>query len=499
MNKLALVFIVIVLSIQQVNAKELIFTIKSEQANNGNAFTLAFPMNTLALNSNISLWHENAELPAEFYAHLNWPQTTNVTFVRGLTVIAKNKLNYGEYKVVWRESNEAYNIAKTSKLAQANSFVDAEMDVNWLSHLLYAPLQSVNEGNNIPWFENAYIKFATFITDDTAIAKYKKGRQSFKQAAPWLYDRPYTLYQLYLKTGDVTWREHAHSAALKYRENINEKGYFSLKKQHDMKYLIPNGLILDYLFYPNEETLKVIDLMYKNSLYWAVQYHSGLGFWTERHLASAMSLALAKWEVSGDNNALVRLNALIKGTLNSVSVMEGVGGESWGCVRHPYSAHEGGQDNTQICSVWMSALVVEQLWRYYRITHDLDSKKLIKLIGNQVLNGGLYGGWGPHMKTYKVPYYIRYFDDHKKREIDQWTDMQHACDVAAMVAKSGYLTKLDGKSIVEHSNVVKLLMKTCKKTLFRAKVVKVWGVSPLRKFNWWFSSTGNLPWLIEQL
>lgn len=499
-QQLILLSVILAMMMFDANSNEMGFDFVKNETSKANAFALAFPMSTLSQYSKVQLYKDDVKVAADFYSHLIWPELSgSVGYVRGLTVIPEQMLSEGRYKVVWKSNNDIKikNLPK-NKLSTLH-FAEIAIEKYWLKYMLYAPLAPVENKHSLVWFDNAYQKFGEFITDDEAISGYKKGRESFKQAAAWLYDRPYSLYLLYLKTGDRKWQVHAHEAAVFYRNNINSAGYFSLKKKQDLKYLIPAGLLIDYLFYPDVKTYTVIEKMYENSLSWAAKYTNERGFWTERHLASAMSLALTKWELTGDKASSDRLTELIQGTQESIKVSIGAGGLPWGCVRHTYSSHEGGEDKTKVCSQWMSGLLVDQLWRYYRLSGNSLSGQLVKVLANQVLNDGLYGGWGAHLKGYKIPYYLRYFDDKKKREIDQWTDIHHACDVAAMVAKGGYLTKIDGKSTALHFDAVNVLMRTCKKTLYRADNVKVWGLSPLRKFSWWFSPTGNLAWLIEQL
>lgn len=469
------------------------FTFPTNYGVKKHSFVVPMPMEAMDDSSKLSLFKNGKPIHFTAFAHLKWPTRQGLTYVRGLTInfeaLVKTKdkfiLAWGQHKAMALSSS--VNIDPLS-------YITASFSTSWLSNILYSPLHATDK-DFLKWFQRAYIKFGDYVTDEAKVAK-AKNKISYKDASPWLYDHPYTLYQLYFKTGDSYWLHKAHSAALFYERNISHEGYFLLKKRHDIKYLIPSGLLIDYIFYPRKSLLDTINRMYGNSLSWPTEYNTSRGFWTERHLASALSLAVTEWEVTGSNNSLSRVLALIKGTKSSIVFGENGSG---GCMRHQLGAHEGKKDKTMVCSSWMNALVVEQLWRFHLLTLNQDSKDLIITLANQVLDKGVYQGWGVHMKKYKVPRYLQFFNDSKRRELDQWTDMHHACDVAGMLSKAAFLLKEDGKDYQLQKDMTLSLLKTCKKTLSRSNVVKVWSISPLRKFNWWFSSTGSLEWLAEQL
>lgn len=457
------------------------------------SFIVPMPMASMEDSTKLSLFKNGSPIPFTAFAHLKWPARGNISYVRGLTLTTEASINVEDQFILTWGENKNNALSHPVNVSLLN-YVPAKFSVSWLSHILYAPLRP-SDDDFLKWFQRAYLKFGDYVTDDLKVSK-AKNKISYMNASPWLYDRPYTLYQLYFKTGDFHWLKEAHSAALFYEKNISPEGYFLLKKRHDLKYLIPSGLLIDYIFYPRKSLLDTINKMYENSLTWPVKYKTSQGFWTERHLASALSLAITEWEVQGDSHSFSRILALIEGTKSSLVFGENASG---GCIQHQLSAHEGKGGKTMVCSSWMNALVVEQLWRFYLLTFNHDSKSLIISLANQVLNKGVYQGWGVHMKDYKVPRYLQFFNDSKRRELDQWTDMHHACDVAGMLSKAAFLLKQDGKEYRLQKDMTLSLLKTCKKTLSRANVVKTWSLSPLRKFNWWFSSTGNLEWLMEQL
>jgi hypothetical protein len=460
-------------------------------------FTLPVPNNLIDSTNAFTLMSDDKVVEFKIFAHSFWPSIDgSSSYIRGLTVsLNKTADSNTVMKLNWGKGGVERLALTSIPDYDINTFTVAKLNKDWLSQILYTPVLA-NTSTEIDWFNKYRRKFAEFIVDESAIALSKKNKLSFESASPWLYDRPYTLYQLYLKTGDLRWRKEAHKSAQRYANNISEDGYFKLKKRKDLKYLMATGLLLDHLFYPSKKTQLIIKRMYDNALHWPVQYSENIGFWTERHLASALELALVNWELEPTKSSHYRLDALISGIYEALLAQAK---NNSACLKHPYSAHENHSDNAPVCSPWMSALVVDKLWRYHWLTGDLRSKKIINMLADEFIKFGTYPGKSVHLKGYTIPKYLIFYSASKYNQPNQWTDIQHACDITGMLARSAYLKKRSNKTIALDKDVIEQLLKTCKKTLKRAKVVKVWSVSPLRKFNWWFSTTGDLEWLIEQL
>ncbi|NQZ22420.1 MAG: hypothetical protein HRT53_10215 [Colwellia sp.] len=496
MNKFILL-VILLFAVKQVfalpvgNEGQLTFEIEANKSEMI-SITIPFSRESLPRKSIFLLFSGDEILKSKVQTHLLWPTNNSTTpeHIRALSVsFIPNESKI--YKLVWRDSYftlplglPEYHIASVS------------YQKGWLSTGVYTPLIANNKQFQLAWYNKAFSNFGDFITDKALVVKSTKGKLSFENPSPWLYDHPYSLYLLYYKTGSDKWRIFANKAATRYRSLINSDGYFSLKENKDLKYLMASGLLIDYVFYPKKETLDTINAMYVNSVNWPIKYEDGLGFWTERHLSNAINLALTMWELTGELKYKDRVDRLVAGTLN------GINNNSFNsnmCVQHYYRAHEGGNDEARVCSPWMNALVVEQLWRYVEMTGDSRAKQVIELFARQVVEEGVYNGKGVHLTGYIIPYYLKFYDKSKKEELNQWTDIQHACDVAAMVAKGAFIRKKSGQDVSKYLSIMDDLLKTCKKTMSRANVVKVWEISPLRKFNWWFSSTTSIEWLNEQL
>lgn len=446
---------------------------------------IPFPSGQLDTKSVVQLRHNQEVLDTSVVYHLLWPGTSKV---RALAVEFKPVIGLGSYQLLWRSS--AFELDKG---VFNTNIIDVEFEREWLSQLAYGKVASSHFNND--WFQNSYSRFAEYVTSPGLIDKNKKQKLTYNDAAPWLYDHPFALYMLYLRTGELHWKKLAHKMSQKYVNNINSDGFFKLKSTPDVKYLMSAGLVLDYMFYPKKRTVDVVKNMFKNTLPWRAKYDRSYTFWTERNLSNAIMLPLSLWELTDSKQALSRLKKVIhesKGNLKQVQ--EGA------CMAHEFRDHEGKGGDSLVCSPWMSALVVEQLWRYYVLTSDGDAAEIITLLADFAASSGLYKGTRGHLLDLTIPMYLTYVDNSaKKNRFEPWTDIQHACDVAGMILKGQYVKKKIG---LEHSfgrEQVTGLLKTCKKTLARSKKVKVWHISPLRKFNWWFSSTANLEWLLTEL
>ena len=463
--------------------KELKFQLAS---NSVESISIAIPFEKgkLPLKTIFALESEHGLLDVAIGYHLLWPGTN---YIRAINLTFKPVKPFSKYRIFWRKS--AFEL---EHLLPSSQMVDVSFDNNYLQTIGYGRKTSTNL--EYSWFDFGFKQFANYVTSPDLISQNPKQKLTYSDAAPWLYDHPYTLYMLYLRTGELKWKKLAHAKAVEYAKHINSDGYFGLKNRPDLKYLMPAGLVIDYLFYPSKKTQRIVAKMYKNSLLWHERYQESLSFWTERNLSNALALALANWELTSSVAAKARIDRLINGLAASM-INTGKGA----CVLHEYRDHEGKGDDSKVCSLWMSALVVEQLWRYVHLSDNLLAKEQIFALADHAIENGLYFGSHKHLSNLTIPMYLYFNEESKYTKNSQWTDIHHACDVVGMILKSQYIKKLSGLDYQYGREQVKGLLKTCKKTLSRSKKVKVWYISPLRKFNWWFGSTANLEWLLMEL
>jgi len=459
--------------------------------------TIPFPKGYFFSQQKLSLLWDNSPIPFSANAHLLWPSITrNKREVRAITIKLPIGLN-GSYTLIW-DNNKGKPLSSVNLSLLASQFHDIELPTNWLRKLSYAPVLPDKSNYKLKWFDESFEKHGLYIINKQEIKKSKHYKNySLNQTSQWLYDRVFSLYQLYFKTGNLKWKKEAHKAAIFYKSNIGLNGYFKLKQKKDIKYLLGTGILYDHLFYPDKNTPKIINKMYQNTLSWPAKYSLRKGFWTERNLSNAYNIAITQWEITNDHKALNRVYDLLNGIKEHLNISPEIQAN---CLLHKLSQHEGKKDDVLVCSPWMTALLGEQLWRFYYITNNKAAAQIIMDFANFILKKTIYKGHGVHLKNYLVADYLTFFGDSKYKERNQWDDIQHACDLSGLLAKAEYLKKASNINYKKSTSLLDDFLKTCKKTAYHpSSKARLWKLSPLRKFNWWFGSTANLTWLYEEI
>jgi len=434
-------------------------------------------------------------------AHLLWPNVSGARYYRAV-LFAVEGLRAGPLTLSWGEDK----LKPRAKLfADPSWLIDVELPEAWLNQALYSPV--IYQTNNLDWgwFDKAHGRYASFSVDESLIAQQHKPKDPTKKAtlpstsaSPWLFDRPYNFYQLYFKSGDLHWKRVAHQQAQFFISKLDRQGDFTLKGREDLKYMLSAGLLLDYLFYPSQQTREAIEKMTAKGLAWPERYSTRLGFWTERHLSSAFNLAVNQWELDGSASAHARVQQLLEGIKADLKLERTSQGS---CIRHRLKAHTSKDSEVMVCSPWMSALLVEQLWRYYWLTKDAAVADMIIDFAELLLERGIYTVEHKGTTLY-IPDYLVFFGESIFQERNSWNDRQHGCDVAGMVYKAVYLKRQRQQDDLLLSLLADELFKTCERTAnqpgSRAEANPAWALKPLRKFNWWFSSNGSLTWILQQ-
>jgi hypothetical protein len=327
---------------------------------------------------------------------------------------------------------------------------------------------------------------------------------------PWLFDRASTLWTVYIRTGDVKWLRHANRATQFYRNRIGT-GYFDMRPG-DLKYAYNLPLLMGYALTGDASMLapirRVADVA-ANDWFQPV-YRSSLNFWTERHLAYSIHASLIAWEATGEAGYLERVNGIIAG--NQLAFENRNGGWSGGCVLHTVLQHEGGglDSDRVICSPWMAALYGEVLWRHYLVTGDVAGLQQLALLGDFLAQQATYVSTetNVNLNGRTFPYYLKgpLYDSKTYGVADEWSDREHACDVAGFVYRSAYSRQLLGQSAAAQVELADRLMDTCLWNIAQwirtgadtvAAGKTFYRLTPPRKFNWWFGTTSDLAWLAE--
>jgi hypothetical protein len=455
-------------------------------------FLLPIPDRVIPLEAYFSLSEQNTPIKAKFSVLNRWVGNgkqryarlilIDLEYIQGSMLAFNLKWNI-DGKGNGRSSIKAYNpilVYPTKKwLAQA---------------LLLHP--EYNQQEHL-WYTEPQKKYAHYLTSEELLRQ-----QGYppEKAAQWLYDRPQAIFQLYIMSGESEWLARGKKLSSFYQEHIDDEGLFTLKKRFDAKYLMPKGLLYDFLLSGDSKAKNTLNKIYQASLAWDENYSSKRGFWTERNQAAALNTAISYWEVSNDEAALVRINNIIDATVEMTFNPQ----DDWqlrGCPQHSFKSHEGWGDDSPACSPWMMALLGDALWRFYQLTNDKRAAALIDAFGDFILNYGLFYG-DKRVKNIVIPKYIVSIENSAQEELNQWSDPQHVCDVAGLLGKSVYIKNKSGSDSFLIQSLFSTFVEQCQQSYVRLKKEKnkkqnkpYWLLKPPRRFAWMYSTTSDLPWL----
>lgn len=450
-----------------------------------------FPQDTLSVYSEFKLVVDNVPLDNAKFSYLSiWPKydSQDKAFIRTMVISNLDRnINHKSLHFQYKAADKAIDKYQQNKSEIALAWIDFEHVKSSLFLTKY-PLN-----NNADWYTEPFKKYAHFLTD-------KKGMNeagfSDAVARQWLYDRAQSLYSLWTFTNENQWLNEAKKVTDFYIENIDEKGRFLDKGRMDIKYLMPRSILYSYLLSGDERYKLALEKQFRLSLQWNGQYTSRTGFWTERNFASVFNAALSYWEIDQSVEAAERINQLLNyGT--SMVVEPANQWQSKSCLQHSYRSHEGSGGNNPVCSPWMSALLVDSLWRYYVLSGNDKAALLIEGFGDFVLNHGIYFD-NKHFPNKPIPKYLAVLGNSRQESRDAWSDRYHACDVAALVGRAAFIKDQKGKDSFLLSTLMTSLVDLCNRShpanyQQKAKL----RIMPPRKFNWMYGTTVDLPWLVE--
>jgi hypothetical protein len=475
---------------------------------------LPVPNHAIANSSFIHLTLNNIDLNAHISILNNWPSSSKDKYVRLLRLEIDHNLPLsGQLNLFWSNAKKAIesNMAPKTNMIHlltvnhdsstaVNGDINGEFSLvypslNWLTRSVL--LHPEQEQTNSSWYTEPQKKYARYLTNQALLTK--KGYPASK-ASQWLYDRPQAIFQLYLMSGEKQWLAKANELADFYIKNIDEDGIFRLRNRFDPKLLMPKGVLYRYLLSGDDAAKQALKKMFERSLDWDESYSLGRGFWTERNQAAALNMAVSYWELTNDETALGRINDIIDATV----AMTFNPSNDWpliGCPQHSFKSHEGWGDDTPACSPWMMALLGDALWRFYQLTGDVRAASLIDAFGDFILNYGIYYG-NARVNNIVIPKYIVSIKNPEQEKLNPWTDLQHTCDVGALLGKSAYIKKKNNQDNFLVKTLFNALLEQCSGNYTRLKKAQnsnrernYWVLKPPRRFGWMYSTTSDLAWL----
>ncbi|GGW86900.1 hypothetical protein [Alteromonas halophila] len=458
---------------------------------------LLFPVvnKTIPVKSSVTLSSENGAVDAEIYSRLVWPGTEDSSYIRLLVIDLQSPPDFNKLTVSWSPATDPIR----PFWGQIGNVTLVSPDREWLQQVIKLHPISVPDQ---AWYTDALRLHANYIADDE---RMKNDKYPQTRAAHWLYDKPQSFFQLFLLTGDNWALEQAKRLSSYYEMNVKEDGFFRLRNRNDVKYVMSRGLTYHFLLTGSEKMKDAVARQFEASQEWDPDYNSWTGFWTERNQAAALNTAIAHWELSGSKEAKERIDEIVKATYAMTFEPE----NDWpvrDCPQHTMEAHEGKGGDRPVCSPWMMALLADGLWRLVLLNDNRQATELLRAFGRFFAEYGMYQKQRKG-KMVTAPYYLRAFPDHDWIEKNVWTDPQHNCEIAGMLGKS---IKLYGGAQRAPKNMLTTFQQfatMCRGTLrgvaesisqqnMASTAIRL---KPPRRFGWMYSSTAELPWMIDTI
>jgi hypothetical protein len=296
-------------------------------------------------------------------------------------------------------------------------------------------------------------------------------------------------------------------------------GSFKLKNPdakavwHDQKYSYNESLALTYWLTGDTQVLPNIEQVVK--VYDDVDNRVNKSFYTERHVGLKLMAHTVAYEVTGKKEYRDGMLAVLEG-LRADQLKPFDGGPVDGGIWHTFLAHEGAEGGLPITSPWMSALIADAAARLYLVTESPTAAQLLIGLAGHECGVGSYmtdairdkvnplvdqAGQVPQ----RLPHYLATrnglgYDG----EFDQWANMEHTPEVAAVVAWGVYFAGQTGDKAKEAS------LRTCADQLYTAfsHVITYWTRpaaptgsnqdayrnTPHRKYSWWYKNSSGFAW-----
>ncbi len=268
----------------------------------------------------------------------------------------------------------------------------ATLDPQWLTRSLIAgPQQPLERGNAYDRYVETQFEWARALptTDSTA----------------WLFDRPSTLFKLYVRSGRI---EHLRAAVESYRFYMAQlvrngprcTGGWRFGKANpcDAKYVYVEPILLA-LGLTGDDSLHDDQLVTQMMAIWQTGGWSGLNgpyehadqAFTERHAGLGLLATVSAYELTGDRTLRGRIDERI-GWLDKHQRENPDGLGNDGAWRHSWQRHEGSDydpfSDIRGASPWMSENIVDGLWHAWLVTADLRIPPMLTGFGQYLERHG---------------------------------------------------------------------------------------------------------------
>lgn len=320
---------------------------------------------------------------------------------------------------------------------------------------------------------------------------------------PWLYDRPATMFTLYLRSGFVKPLREAVRHSEFYRARLNASGGFSLNPS-DNKYSFNESLAYSYWLTGDETFLPAITSTANAHNGSNHTWSAGLGFWTERSVAFKLMAHLVDYEVNGTVGRRDSLNAMIT-TLaaHQNGVPAGIPASRIDGGWYHTGAQHGDWDGAAYgASTWMTALLTDALRRAYASAEDVATAHMIRRSGT-FLRTALRTGTSQYGGTTLAPRYVIEHDGTDFAATGPLHDEEHSLDVVAALAWADYFGALVGqRDPLLAADIAGVYLSYDKGVNFwirptaPASGLSAFRISPWRKWGWEHHTSDGLSWAL---
>jgi len=382
-------------------------------------------------------------------------------------------------------------------------------DWSWYDDGITNENPSINNGRN--FFKTMINDVDPLVTEEGDVDYLNEGEYE-----PWLFDRATTMYQFYVRSGDVDHLKWAHRNAYFYGLHIDNNGYFDLKvityaPYGDLKYSYGESILTDMILTGNNEFLSKFDDMASaaNDYNYVLNAERNSGLWTERHISFAWLIQMTAFEATGNsayaNTAETMFEYFLDLQDNPPSNSHGQSPYT-GALMHPLQLHEGWWEAGLpywVFSPWMSTLFVDAMKRYYIHSEDDRVLESAMKFGDAIIDYGVYDADMEGTKT--VPWYIA-SPEGGSTDSGPWADKEHCLDVAKITGYAYYAAVSTGSEKAQDYLDITNTLLECAEWNQDGWIrpggpagggLTIYRLSPPRKVSWWFRPTMDLDYLLN--